>query len=163
MRTLYHASPHKNLHVIKPQHTLSRDVYIGDYVFATANKKLAVMYLATKGLYTIMEAGKKPYIIIRSSPKSYMAHDMGGAIYELQSEGFTQTPQAGLEQYELVSKQVVKPLRKTIYGKSLDAMLAAGITIYFVTHKTLDQLLSCDEVAKMLPDLVPYDQQNSVE
>lgn len=49
---LYHASAQKNLKVLKPQRTLFHDEYIGDFVFATSDRRMAAMYLATKGVPT---------------------------------------------------------------------------------------------------------------
>lgn len=63
--TLYHASNIKDLDVITPQPTKSNNVLIGDFVFATENKLLAIMYLANKGIAVMMNPEKdNPTIII---------------------------------------------------------------------------------------------------
>ncbi len=62
---LYHASPIKNLKLIKPQKTISHNKYIGDFVFATKYKKLALMYMLPKGFPILMNAqSKNPYVVI---------------------------------------------------------------------------------------------------
>lgn len=76
MEILYHASSHKNLPVIKPQKTLSKDIYIGEYVFATSNPKLAAMYLVTLGTRTIMNTPARPHhILIGADAKLFSEQD----------------------------------------------------------------------------------------
>src|SRR5437870_4294905 len=107
---LYHASQKKNLKVIKPQPTLSNNKLIGNYVFATANKILAIMYLVPKGIAILVEPnGLNPNIVICSDIEEFKKKDIGGVIYELPSETFIKTPQKGLTDYEMVSKKGVKP------------------------------------------------------
>src|SRR4051812_29088282 len=60
MDVLYHASTNSELTVLEPQRTLSKDKYIGDFVFATKDKLLAVMYLIPKGYGSIMDTKSKP-------------------------------------------------------------------------------------------------------
>lgn len=157
MKVLYHASPHTNLSVIKPKHTLSKDKYIGDYVFATADHRLATMYLATKGVATLMNTDKGLWIAICCNEAKYLNQDRGGAIYELPADTFSETPQRGLSDYELVSKAPVKPINKTINKKSLDAMLDLGINIYFVDALTFEKLVADkNKRPKILSTLHPY-------
>ena len=67
---LYHASPIKNLKLIKPQKTISHDKYIGDFVFATKYKKLALMYMLPKGFPILMNVkSKNPYVVICADAK----------------------------------------------------------------------------------------------
>lgn len=56
MSDLYHSSTEKDLRVISPQRTLSKDKYIGDFVFATADPAYSAMYLVPKGLKTLMHS-----------------------------------------------------------------------------------------------------------
>ncbi len=163
MDVLYNASLHKDLELIEPQRTLSRptytgkDKYIGDYVFATKDKRLAAMYLATKGLATLLETEAEfSYIVICSDQAGYIANDKGGAIYELPTDKFSETPQEGLTEYELVSADPIKPLGKIVYEKSLDAMLEHGITVYFVNQKTFDGLMPVgSDKYRAILDLLP--------
>lgn len=55
MEVLYHASSDTNLTIIVPKRTISKDIYIGDFVFATQDKRLVAMYLVAKGNATIMD------------------------------------------------------------------------------------------------------------
>lgn len=156
MDVLYHASPHKELRAITPQRTRSNNQYIGDYVFATANKLLAVMYLATKGVGTLMNPDDQPWIVLCSSSANYTANDRGGAIYELPTAGFTETPQAGLTAYEVVSSTAMEPLGKTVYDKSLTAMASHGIEIYFASSKLFNEMVANKNAEQVVPGLTPF-------
>lgn len=157
MDVLYHASPDKNLEIIEPKKTLSKDVYIGDYVFATSDKKLAVMYLATRGNYTYMEPrGNEPFIVICAKPKEYLVHDEGGAIYILSSDTFEKTPQIELKDFEMVSSVSVKPTKKETYNNSIEAMRRNGITIYFVSQPKFDELIKAKDKNNALALVKPF-------
>ena len=157
MKTLYHASPYKDLQKIQPQRTLSKDMYIGDYVFATSDIKLAAMYLVTRGNATLMNTDAMlPFIVIRNNPKDYVANDMGGAIYIVPDTTFKKSPQEGLEKSELVSSVAVTPIDKIIYRRSIDAMKEMGIVIYFVTKEIFDKLVLSKEESKIFATLLRY-------
>lgn len=129
--------------VIKPQKTLSKDIYIGDYVFATSNKVLAAMYLTTRGVPTIMHYEyERPVIMIMASSEEYAKGDIGGAIYTVPAESFTNTPQAGLEDSEFVSSVEVMPISKKIYNSSIEAIKSMGITINFISKDYFNELSS---------------------
>jgi hypothetical protein len=157
MKVLYHASPIKNLRIIKPKKTLSRDIYIGDYVFATSDIRLAAMYLATKGNATLMNVKADiPTIVICSEQKDYLASDKGGAIYTVPATTFKKTPQEGLEDSELISSVAVKPLSKKVYERSIDALKEMGIVIYFVNNSTFNKLVRTKDEAKIISSLQPF-------
>ena len=138
---LYHASPLKHLALLEPKPTLSNNKNIGDYLFATPNKIMAMMYLVPLGVPTLMNPdAEKPNIVIYSNKDEFKKVDKGGAIYELEGKGFTETPQKDLSQYEKVSKRLVKPISKTVYDSSLQAMSSTGIKIMFVTEKKFKEL-----------------------
>jgi putative flippase GtrA len=156
-KVLYHASSRLDLKIIKPHKTLSNDEYIGDYVFATANKELAVMYLASKGKATLMNTKSQPSrIIICDDEKQYIKNDKGGAVYELSPKGFQPTSQTGLSEFEKVSEQAVTPLRKNVYASSLEAMREHDITIYFVNKKIFDELVAAKDEDEIINQLKPY-------
>jgi hypothetical protein len=157
MKVLYHASPAKTLKKIQPQRTLSRDIYIGDYVFATSNIRLAAMYLATKGNATLMNVeAETPIIVICNNAKDYISSDKGGAIYTVPATTFKKTPQAGLEKSERVSSIAVTPIEKKVFKRSLDAMREMGIVIYFVNQKTFDSLVQAKNESKTLASVQPF-------
>lgn len=157
MSVLYHASQNKNLTAAEPKRTLSKDIYIGDFVFATTDKFLATMYLATKGYATLLGSqDEQPNIVICADANDYLTHDQGGAIYELPSDSFTESPQKELSDYELVSLIPVKPLNKTVYDKSLDAMQDSGIVVRFVDKQTFDNLIGHPKQAELIQQLPTY-------
>lgn len=157
MDMLYHASPLKNLTLIHSKRTISRDVYIGDFVFATSDKRLSAMYLATKGIEILLDVDSDaPTIVICDKPDNYLKHDKGGAIYVLPSDTFIKSPQLGLEKYELVSKTAVEPRGKVVYKYSLDAMKEVGVVIYFVGQKMFDNLVQAKNEKSFLKKPSPY-------
>lgn len=143
MTTLYHASPERDLGVLLPKPTLSKDQYIGDFVFATANRRLAAMYLATRGIRTLMDTeSDPPSIVICDSEEHYRGSDKGGSIYTVPSADFIPSPQAGLETYEMVSERKVAPIEQQVHTSSLKAMKECGISVHFASKEQFDLLLS---------------------
>lgn len=154
---VYHVSPNKSLKIIEPRRALSKGVYIGDYVFATKDKMLATMYLATKGYAVLLGSkDKNPNIVICADAQDYLASDHGGAVYELPEEFFFESPQTELAEYELVSKFPVKPLSKMVYEKSIDAMHKSGIDIKFVDQETFDNLIGNLKQRELVHQLPNY-------
>lgn len=154
---LYHASQHKTLKALKPQRTLSNDKYIGDFVFATANRTMAIMYLVPPGIATLMNPDKNnPNIVICATVDEFTNRDHGGTIYELPSDSFADTPQEGLSEYEMVSSIPVQPLHKTTFDSSLKALLSAGIQVRFIDEPTFKSLLGNPNQEKMFKQIKPY-------
>lgn len=154
---LYHASQQTNLSTIKPQRTFSNDKYIGNYVFATTNKKLALMYLVPKGIPTLMNPDDpQPNIVICSELSKYITKDQGGAIYKLPSNDFIKSPQKELSMYEMASKQSIKPLTKNIYKNTIQALQSADIKIYFVNDATFAKLIKNPNQDKLINGLRNY-------
>jgi hypothetical protein len=158
MSIIYHASTNKNLVIIFPKRTFSKDKYIGNFVFGTTDKILATMYLATRGYSTLMNSrGEQPNIVICAVPAEYQLGDSGGAIYELPVESFIESPQKELSDYELVSKRPVKPLNKLVYNSSLEAMRKAGIIVRFVDEHIFNDLVNNPDQAKLISRLPTFD------
>lgn len=154
---LYHASANKDLSLITPRKTLSHDVYIGDYVFATLDKTLATMYLVPKGIATLMTPDdEEPNIVICAKETDFLTKDQGGAIYTLPAENFIESPQKGLESYEMVSESPVKPINKEVFARSIDALFAAGIKIYFVDEDTFEMLIGNPKQKELIRRLPSY-------
>lgn len=144
-----------------PKPTVSNDAYIGDYVFATANKKMALMYLVPRGVPTLMNPDDhQPTIVICSDQTSFTVNDAGGAIYELSSESFTATPQEALNNYEMVSTRPVKPIRKQIHDSTLAALLSAGIKVKFVDTTMFDKLIRHPQQKELIDALEDYSPQS---
>lgn len=157
MYVLYHASQSKDLLLIEPKRTLSKDKFIGNFVFATTDKILAIMYLTAKGYATLMGLHEEqPNIVICANSEDYLKHDKGGAIYELPSESFIESPQKELSDCELVSKVSVKPLRKLVYDKSIDTIMDAGIHVRFVDKQTFDSLIGNPDQLDLVGKLPLY-------
>jgi hypothetical protein len=153
---LYHASPNKNLAILEPKRTLSKDRFVGNFVFATSDRKLAAMYLANNGVPVLLNVKEGPRIIICSNADTYIQNDKGGAIYEVPADSFQPTPQAGLEDSEVVSEVPVVPLNKTIYQTSLDAMKEMGVQVYFVAKDVFDEIVKNKNESEIVAKLKPY-------
>ncbi len=154
---LYHASPIKNLKLIKPQRTISHNKYTGDFVFATKYKKLALMYMLPKGFPILMNAKlKNPYIVICANVEEILQSDKGGALYILPDNLFHQTPQKGLNEYEMVSKDPVTPLFEEDYDCVIDQLIKENITIYFVDNDIFNKLLLNPKQDTMVQALDKY-------
>ena len=154
---VYHASPDSNLKAIVPKRTMSKDVYIGDFVFATTNKKLAAMYLAIRGVSTLMHhASDTPFIVMSSSPDEYLRSDPGGAIYTLPGATFEPTPQLELSESEMVSRVRVEPLDKEVFKTSIEAIKRHGVAIYFVNQPTFERIVSTKNQQEVVSTLQPF-------
>ena len=157
MQYLYHSSPKKQLTEIQPRRTLSGDAYIGDFVFATSDPRLAAMYLATKGNAILLNVKtKKPRIVICNNPINYLLKDMGGAIYNIPISTFRKSPQKGLEDSEMVSEVAVIPIEKQVYARSIDAMKDMGVSVYFVNEKMFNKIVQNKEEDKIIAELRPF-------
>ncbi|MDZ7786261.1 MAG: hypothetical protein U5L95_04030 [Candidatus Saccharibacteria bacterium] len=150
---LYHASGQKNLSELTPQPTKSNDEYIGDYVFATKNYKMALMYLVPKGLPTLMSPENEPNIVICSTPQAFKEKDKGGAIYTVPADNFQPTPQGALSNYEMVSQKPVKPTSKDTYQSVFTALHRADIKIRFVSYATFNKLLRHPRQKQLITEL----------
>lgn len=152
---IYHSSPIKNLKIIKPQYTLSHDKYIGNYVFGTKSKRLALMYMLQKGFPRLMKPELPgPYLVICAQKQEILNIDKGGSLYILPSKSFQETPQQGLSKYEMVSLKPVVPIKEIVYPSVISALVKAGINIYFTDESTFQTLINNkyqDEIVKTLP------------
>ena len=154
--TLYHASQQKNLKVLLPQPTKSNNKYIGDYLFATKNFNLALMYLTPKGIPILMEPYDDPNIVICSDVKSFKNLDNGGGVYSILSKNFMKTPQKDLSNYEMVSTAEVKPLKPKIFDSVLDALISADIKVRFVNSNLFKKLIKNPEQKELISKLPIY-------
>lgn len=154
---LYHASPIKNLKLIKPQKTISHNKYIGDFVFATKYKKLALMYMLPKGFPILMNAQlKNPYVVICASVEEILKRDRGGALYILPDSLFRQTPQFELNEYEMVSEDSIIPLGEEDYDCVIKELVRENINIYFADSDTFNKLILNPKQDTMVQALDKY-------
>jgi len=155
---LYHASTIRGLKIIETKRTSSKDKYVGDYVFATPDKRMASMYLSPKegGTILINTYGGEPYAVIQNNETDFKKVDKGGSIYELPADNFIDTPQKELKGTELVSLQPITPLSEQIFRTSLDAMQEMGVKVYFVEGRLFEDIQNAkgrglDVLSKLKP------------
>lgn len=139
---LYHSSPVKNLKILNTSPTLSNNVNIGNYLFATENKLLALMYLMPQGFPIMMDSKKNnPTVVIAGNTEEVLSMDHGGSVYVLDDKNFIETPQKGLSDYERVSKVSVKPIREIKVEDTINSLIEAGVSIYFVDDNVFNDLI----------------------
>jgi hypothetical protein len=133
-KTLYHASPVPDLDEIHPRAQSVRDPDEGPQVFATPDRAMATIFISR---YRWTQSGKHngvPYIII-ADKAAFLASDKEGVIYELPPEGFGCKPDMGLGEDEWTCPTSVRPVGKQVVPSALEAMLEAGVQVYFVPDK----------------------------
>lgn len=158
---LYHGSSQSGLKTIYPKKTLSKDKYIGDFVFASHNKTLAIMYMTVKGYYSLMSPSTSPpYIVICADENEYIEKDREVSIYKLPSGDFEVTPQTELKEHEFVSRQSVTPDSFETYPNALTAFSHNNIDVYFVNKTTFDQIVEAGDKGrdKYLKTVAKYTQ-----
>lgn len=160
---LYHGSSQSGLKVIHPKRALSKDEYIGGFVFASHNKTLAIMYTTAKGFYSLMSADSSPaYIVICADENEYKykQNDKEVSIYTLPSDSFEESPQEELQEYEFVSRQSVVPESFEIYPNALTAFSQNNIDVYFVNKQVFDQIIAArgEDRAEYLKSVAKYTQ-----
>lgn len=161
-KTLYHASPRKDLQRIEPRQGSRRGggPDEGHVVFATPDKRLATIFLL-KSDDTWTASGfvddGAPYMLIAKDRDEFIKEDSGGAIYEFPGEGFTTDPDRGLGVREWMSKHHIEPQAKEEHHSALEAMLVSGVRVYFVDKDTLKQFHAAngEEKAEILGKLKP--------
>lgn len=141
-KTLYHASPNREIDELEPRKKSVRDENEGPVVFATPDKAVATFFLFDSNGRWVASGRHNgvPYVAIREDRTRFMETDTGGTIYELPSEGFTCDPQKGLGVNEWTHKGKIKPTGKTTFPSALDAMIDAGVQVYFVDQETFDRI-----------------------
>lgn len=142
----YHATENRGIAEVEPRKINSRDKNEGEVVFATPSKVMATEFIVrTDGSWANGgRFGGKPYFVI-SDRERFEASDQGGAIYHLPSETFENNPSIGLGRGEWTSKVAVRPIDKDVYESGLQAMLEAGVQVYFVDKATYQEIKSATD------------------
>lgn len=160
---LYHASNNPNIEVFEPRVESVRDKDEGPMVFATPDKAFATCFIVpTSGSWVkigrFSEPGRVgPWHVVISDKTRFSELDKGGAIYELSSDGFSTDPNKGVGASEWVSPSAVKPITHEQVQSGLQAMLDAGVQVYFVDQATFEQIRQSDDHGKVIIDsLTPY-------
>lgn len=148
---LYHASPFDNIEEFDPSlNKKKRDQNEEPSLFATPDKSLATIFLTptddswvSSGLHNNI-----PYMVI-SNRDRFLELDKGGVIYELPVDTFKVDLEKGLREYEWTSREVVKPIGKQVFKTSLEAMLDAGVQVYFIDEETFKEMKGLPGPEKM--------------
>ena len=141
---LYHGSPTPDLEELKPKTESWRDKKEGPQVFATSDKRLATIFIGKEFKESsIVRSGKFgdiPYAVILGSREEFIKDDKGGYIYTLPTNKFECDPEKGLGVNEWTCKVTVKPRTVEKFDSALDAMLEAGVQVYFVDDKIYQKI-----------------------
>jgi hypothetical protein len=138
---LFHASPAIDVTEFEPRNEFPRYPGEAKLIFATPHKKLAAMFLAPHGITTEIGVYGDQYVIfINCSEDDYLKQDTGGAIYSLPVETFQTDTIRGMGNIEWYSNVSVKPISKTIYNTSLEAMDAFMVSRFFVSDEIFQQI-----------------------
>ncbi len=160
---LYHASSNAEIEEFEPRAESVRDKGEGPMVFASPDKAFATCFLVPTdsswvaiGRYS--EPGKKgPWHVVVSDRERFEELDHGGAIYSLPSDSFSTDPTKGVGATEWTSPVAVRPIAKEVIPSGLQAMLGAGVQVYFVDRETFERIKQSDDHGKEIIDgLVPF-------
>ncbi|HVC35874.1 MAG TPA: hypothetical protein VNE40_00300 [Candidatus Dormibacteraeota bacterium] len=156
---LYHSSPVKNLKTLNTSQTLSNNVNIGNYLFATENKLLALMYLIPKG-FPIMTNPRKsnPTVVISGKAEEVLSKDKGGSVYVLDDKNFGETPQKSLTDYEKVSRMSVEPIKEIEVMKTISELIESGVSVYFVDDEVFSSLIRNPKQKALIAQLTKFSQ-----
>jgi len=168
---LYHASSNKNLEILEPRAESYRDVNEGPVVFASHDKKYVSCFLVPTNdswsQISVFRDLEHPdiHIIAISDEKKFKELDKGGAIYTLPPESFYLDKSKGKREW--TSKSSVKPLKKEIYEKGLDAMLDSGVLVYFCDEEKLKEIKgkvkNFPEIMKIYKNLKSENEKRGLE
>jgi hypothetical protein len=141
---LYHASSNRELEILEPRAESYRDPNEGEVVFATQDKKYASCFLVpTNDSWSSISAFRNSnhpdiHVMVVSDEERFKKLDKGGAIYTLSPESFYLDKSKSKREW--TSKSKVKPIKKEVYEKGLDAMLDLGVLVYFCDEEKLKEV-----------------------
>lgn len=139
---LYHGSGDRRIEEFHPEKGRHQSRNEPPYVFATPKKELAIAFARSKSSPVIIGPleNNQTWFIAISDKEAFLQSDHGGAVYHLPPDTFIHNPQTKLGTSEYISAQPVKPIYKEEYDSTLDALLQAGVQVYFLDEKTYDDL-----------------------
>ena len=138
---LFHASPSTEVTEFEPRNEYPRYSGEENLVFATPHEELAAMFLSPRSIDTeISTFGDQYVIFINADENTYRAEDQGGAIYSLPVESFETDTVNGMGENEWYSKAPVRPIDKTVYNTSVEAMEKLKVKRYFVNDYTFQRI-----------------------
>lgn len=162
---LYHGSIDRNIQEFKPEMGKYLQRVEEPGIFATPSKEVALAFARPKvcpaavGSYN----GGKTWHIVISDKEKFLESDHGGAIYYLPPETFVLNPESKLAGgNEYISRKEVRPIKKEEYESSLEAMIKAGIEVYFVDRDTFDKFKKAKNGRLILEQLESENQKRGL-
>lgn len=156
---LYHGSTVTGLASIQPALDEPNHPELGPCVFATADKRVAAMFLAPRdgGPISVNVFGDSTRMIIQNTPEAYAGVDRGGTIYVLPAQTFAQGTSGEFGATEWVSHTAVTPIASEVFSSSLEAMRSLGVYVYLVDVNTFHAIQASDDHGLAIIDsLTPY-------
>ena len=154
---LYHATQSANIERFEPRSIKRRERDDSPMVFATPDKTIAAAFLfpwddSWVQMGTIED---EPYMVI-SDEARFRALDTGGYIYSLPSDTFDTDMEKGLRSLEYTSSEAVEPVDEEFHSSALEAMINAGMKVYFVDRATFDEIQSAEDDGRaIISNLTP--------
>lgn len=141
---VYHASEQQGVEEFEPRSESVRDPNEGPVVFATPDRAYALQFLvpgdnrdSKRGYYNGI-----PTIVIRGSLDDFVQRDKGGYLYQLPSETFDFDPTKPMGNREWTSRASVKPIQSEHCPSTIDALIEAGVQVYFVNDAMFAKIRS---------------------
>ncbi len=136
---VFHGSPNAELDELLPRDAPERNepprVYASPSIevalFSTLNRQTGVGGGIVNG---------DRYVYLTEPREAYIAREAPACIYALPGAPFRTNASLGLGRLELVSEQAVTPLGKTVIAHPLQALIDAGIRVYFVTDEVAQRI-----------------------
>lgn len=150
-RYLYHASPNRDIDIFEPRAESVRNREEGPRVFAAESPaEVSVFLVDSNDSWSQKsswrdEEGNKIIVAIYGDKKRFLKNDKGGSIYTLPSNSFAIDEEFSGSSKEWTSKEPVKHLEKTDYESGLEAMLDAGVQVYFVSIEVLKDIQEAED------------------
>lgn len=146
---LYHATQSADIERFEPRSIKRRERDDSPMVFATPDKTIAAAFLfpwddSWVQMGTIED---EPYMVI-SDEEKFRSLDTGGYIYSLPSDTFDTDMEKGLRSLEYTSGEAVEPIDKEFHSSALEAMIHAGMKVYFVDKQIFDQMQASEDDGK---------------
>lgn len=91
------------------------------------------------------KVGDVLYAIIPLTREEFLSRDTGGFIYQIPGETFSSEPGRGMGDREWASPVAVRPSGVEKISSSLDAMIDAGVQVYFVDPASYEEMLKNDD------------------
>ena len=130
---MYHASSESDIAEFEPRNESPRYVGEENLVFATPYKEVAAMFLVPRSIPAeISKYGDSYVVFVNGTENEFRSLDKGGAIYKLPADSFETNRDVGMGDTEWVSRRTVKPISKTLYKLSTEALRENGVNIYFL-------------------------------